>query len=426
MMGTQLGVKGSGPASLPVTDDYRPTVRIVVAVRWLLLLVTFFVLHYRIDRDLNWVIFNLMGVALTAVNVYLTWRIATRRPVRWHHALFPSLLDLMAVTAGLYVFEGLQNSFFLFYYPALLGISLLFPGRVSFAALAAVMASYVVIAFTISPTLDYDLKQEKILVERLATMVGMVVAGTLINGWERSRRREAVESERQQAEANLELQRKAQEAELAALEERSRLSREIHDGIAQSIYMLNLQLETCVELAERRREDLKQRLSSLVLLSKETLLEVRHYIFDLKPYLEGEKSISSMVENQVREFGNVAGVPATTETDGEEFPVPAAAATCLYRVTQEALSNTFKHAHASRVSVRLSFEDSVVSLVVEDDGRGFDSSESSQGHGLPNMRQRAEELGGTLSLRSAPGEGTRVAVEVPCQVGPAPYDELPA
>ena len=158
-------------------------------------------------------------------------------------------------------------------------------------------------------------------------MLGMVTAGTLINGWERSRRREAVAAERRQARENLELQRKAQQAELAALEERSRLSREIHDGIAQSIYMLNLQLETCVELAERRREDLTQRLSSLVVLSKETLLEVRHYIFDLKPYLEGKKGIAGMVENQVREFNNVAGVPATAETDGEEFPVPAAVAT---------------------------------------------------------------------------------------------------
>ena len=141
-------------------------------------------------------------------------------------------------------------------------------------------------------------------------MLGMVTAGTLINGWERSRCREAVAAERRQARENLELQRKAQQAELAALEERSRLSREIHDGIAQSIYMLNLQLETCVELAERRREDLTQRLSRLVVLSKETLLEVRHYIFDLKPYLEGKKGIAGMVEkpgSRVQQRGGRAG-----------------------------------------------------------------------------------------------------------------------
>ena len=81
-----------------------------------------------------------------------------------------------------------------------------------------------------------------------------------------------MEAERRIAEENLELQRKAQKAELAALEERSRISREVHDGIAQSIYMLSLNLETCADLAQRQRQELTQRLEGLVSLSKETLL----------------------------------------------------------------------------------------------------------------------------------------------------------
>ncbi len=418
---------GQATPSFAVFDDYRPTATIVVVVRWVLLLAWFAMLHYRLaERDSTWIILNTMAVAVSPLNGYATWLILRRRRITWRLALALSIADLVVITGGLYIRGGLGNDYYVFYYPALLGFSFIFPGRASFGALAVVIALYVAMALTISPTLSTAQGQEKVLFIRLITMLGMVTAGTLINGWERSRRREAVAAERRQARENLELQRKAQQAELVALEERSRLSREIHDGIAQSIYMLNLQLETCVELAERRREDLTQRLSSLVVLSKETLLEVRHYIFDLKPYLEGKKGIAGMVENQVREFNNVAGVPATAETDGEEFPVPAAVATCLYRVTQEALSNTFKHAAASRVSVRLSFEERGVSLVVEDDGRGFDSSGSTPGHGLPNMRQRAEELGGTLDLYSAPGEGTRVALEVPCQVGPAPDGETPA
>lgn len=67
-------------------------------------------------------------------------------------------------------------------------------------------------------------------------------------------------------------------------------------------------------------------------LSKEMLLDVLYYVSDLKPYLEGAKGISGMVENQAHKFNNVAGVPATAETDGEEFPVPAAVVTCPYRV----------------------------------------------------------------------------------------------
>ena len=207
------------------------------------------------------------------------------------------LADLTMITVGLFLRGGFQNGFYVFYYPALLGLSLMFPKRASFSALIAVIGLYILMAFTISPTLNYDLKQEKVLIVRIITMVRIVVAGTLITGWERTRRREAVAAERERAEENLELQRKAQQAELAAVEERSRIAREIHDGIAQSIYMLSLHLETSADLARQERQDLTERLDGLVVLSKETLLEVRHYIFDLKPYLAGEKGLADMVEN---------------------------------------------------------------------------------------------------------------------------------
>ena len=127
-------------------------------------------------------------------------------------------------------------------------------------------------------------------------MVGIVATGIFLAGWERARRREAVAAERRRAGENLELQRKTQQAELAALEERSRISREIHDGIAQSIYMLSLQLETCVDLADKNSQGLSERLKQLVGLSKESLLEVRHYIFDLKPYLAGEKGLGKCIQ----------------------------------------------------------------------------------------------------------------------------------
>ncbi len=270
--------------------------------------------------------------------------------------------------------------------------------------------------------MSVDLEQEKWLATRVLTMAGMVVAGTLILGWERSRRREAVAAERQRAQENLDLERKAQQAELAAVEERSRIAREIHDGIAQSIYMLSLQLETCADLAQghgepgepKRGQDLRDRLESSVGLSKETLLEVRHYIFDLKPYLAGEKGMVSMVENQVREFKMVSGVPTNLSTRGEEQQVSVPVASCLYRVTQEALANAFKHARASDVKVLLEFVPDGVELRVEDDGRGFDATSQAAGHGLRNMRGRAEELGGTITLHSAPGEGTVVMMRLPC------------
>ena len=144
------------------------------------------------------------------------------------------------------------------------------------------------------------------------------------------------------------------------------------------------------------------------------MLEVRHYIFDLKPYLAGEKGVASMVESQIREFNTIAGVPTDLEIKGDEHKVPTPVATCLYRVTQEALSNALKHSQASKVRVLLEFEPEVVQLLVQDDGQGFDSNGNHSGHGLNNMRQRAEELGGTYDLTSTPGNGTQVTVRLSC------------
>lgn len=180
--------------------------------------------------------------------------------------------DLSVITAALFLRHGLANPFYVYYYPALLGFSMMFPGKPSFGAVALVIGLYIIIAFTVSPEFSYADEDEKLMLGRISAMLGMVVAGSLIYRWERTRRREAVEAERRIAEENLELQRKAQKAELAALEERSRISREIHDGIAQSIYMLSLNLETCADLAQRQRQELTQRLEGLVSLSKETLL----------------------------------------------------------------------------------------------------------------------------------------------------------
>lgn len=369
-----------------VFDDYRPTVSFAVLVRWVLLVAWFFVLHYRIEYDSTWLTLYTMAVGLAVLNAYMTWLLVTGRRISRIHAAGMSTADLVVITTSLFRAGGLQNPHFVFYYPALLGLALMSPGRITAIVASLVIALYITMALVVSPTLNMDLEQEKWLITRVLTMAGIVVAGTLITGWERSRRLEAVAAERRSSEENLALQRKAQEAELAAVEERGRIAREIHDGIAQSIYMLSLNLETCAELA-KHRESLQDRLSSLVDMSKETLLEVRHYIFDLKPYLAGEKGVASMVENQVREFNTVAGVPTKLDTVGEERRVSVPVATCLYRVTQEALANAFKHARASAVAVRLEFEPEGVRLVVQDDGQGFDVTSTVSGHGLNNMRE---------------------------------------
>jgi signal transduction histidine kinase len=201
-----------------------------------------------------------------------------------------------------------------------------------------------------------------------------------------------------------------------AQEERSRIAREIHDGIAQSIYMLSLNLEKAADVAGDDQK-LGPRLKGLVVLAKETLLEVRHYIFDLKPLLSGDAGLTSTIQAQIREFSTVSGLPVKLEVEGEERTVPIAVGSSLYRIAQEALANVYRHAQASAIDVHLTFSNDSVSLEIRDNGSGFavDSVQpaSSGGRGLGNMYQRTSELGGQLNVTSVPGKGTTVRVVAP-------------
>ncbi|PKB57509.1 MAG: hypothetical protein BZY73_02785 [SAR202 cluster bacterium Casp-Chloro-G3] len=399
--------------SFALFDDYRPTVAIAVVIRWVLLLTWFALNNYRVENDLSHLVLNLMGAGLALLNGYMTWRVIRRQSITWRHALALSLMDLSMITGGLFMAGGLQNDFYVFLYPALLGFSLMFPRRASFTVAAIIGVLYIVMALTVSPTLDLAQEDEKKLAVRITNMLGIVAAGALINGWERRRRREAVAAEREQAAENLELQKRAQQAELAALEERSRIAREIHDGIAQSIYMLNISLEACVELAARGQDNLKERLQSLVQISKQALLDTRHYIFDLKPLLEGERSVTQMVEHQIQEFQTVTSIPTTFTTAGLEAQLPVITSAGLYRIVQEGLANVFKHAQATEVNVELALINDAVSLSISDNGKGFDASTQHSGYGLNNMTERAEELGGHFSIASSPGNGTELTVTIP-------------
>ena len=399
-----------------VFDDYRYSQRIAVVVRWFVLTTWLFVLNYRPDTGLELVILDAMGITLAVLNGYVHWRIWKGRPITRRYVLALSAMDLAVITTGIGVTTRFGNTFFPFYYPALLGLSLVFSSRrLSFGVVTLVAIAYATLSIALEPGVSYAEGGEKILIVRIASMYGVVAAASLMTRIEMNRRRQAVEAERAQSQRNLELQQKAQEAELAAQEERHRIAREIHDGISQSIYALSLNLETCADMAEREQGPLREQLQRLVPMAKKTLLETRHYIYDLKPLLSGESDLVAVAENQVKEFQMVAGTTVQLSVDGEPRRVPVAVATGFYRLLQEALGNVLKHARASAVSVALAFEPGSVRLSVRDDGVGFQADGMRPGYGVENMRHRAEELRGSFEISSAPGEGTSIGVTLPAQ-----------
>jgi two-component system NarL family sensor kinase len=203
---------------------------------------------------------------------------------------------------------------------------------------------------------------------------------------------------------------------LGAVEERNRLAREIHDTLAQGLTATGLQLESAEALlddganARRAREPLRRALS----LTRSNLDEARRSVLDLRAApLEG-RSLPEALKTLVDRWEAETGVATRFKAVNGSHPLPPRVEVALYRVCQEALTNVARHAHASRVTVRLVATPDQVRLVVRDDGRGFDASRVRDSrHGIIGMRERAGTIGGSIEVESGPDEGTRVEISVP-------------
>ena len=200
----------------------------------------------------------------------------------------------------------------------------------------------------------------------------------------------------------------------AALEERQRLARELHDSVTQSLYGASLYAEAAGRaLADGEVEPAVTNLQELRDTIREAQAEMRLLLFELRPPLLEEHGLAGALRSRLNAVEARAGL--VTQFEGEASPrLSAEVEQELFRIAQEALNNVLKHAHATRVSLRLDVPDERVALEIADNGLGFEPSlGGGGGFGLASMRQRAERLGGTLRIESAPGAGTRVCVEVP-------------
>jgi signal transduction histidine kinase len=174
--------------------------------------------------------------------------------------------------------------------------------------------------------------------------------------------------------------------------------------------MLSLNLESALKLANGR---LRDRLAKLSLLTRECLLEVRQYIFDLRPLLTGEAELADALRGQIKEFQTITGLPVRLDLVGETRSLSLGVAITAYRVAQEALANAFRHAHASQIMVTLRYTDSGLEMLIDDDGCGIPAGIEGDGHGLRNMRERVTSHGGSIHLEGRPQEGTRVRIALP-------------
>jgi PAS domain S-box-containing protein len=200
----------------------------------------------------------------------------------------------------------------------------------------------------------------------------------------------------------------------AVMDERRRLARDLHDSVTQSLYSLTLLAETGRRSAKAGDlEGVVDYLGRLGRVAQQALKEMRLLIYELRPLALERDGLAGAVQQRLDAVEGRAGVETRllVEKDGQlAAPVEEA----LYRIAVEALNNTLKHAEARLVEVRIRVGDDHAELEVVDDGRGFDPQivGDTGGMGLITMRERAERVGGTLTILSAPGEGTRVTVVV--------------
>ncbi len=202
--------------------------------------------------------------------------------------------------------------------------------------------------------------------------------------------------------------------ELALAEERARLARELHDAMSQSLFSLSLSAQAAASLVERQPERAIEEMSRVKELARVTMAELRSVVAGLRPADLEVDGLVAALRSQLSLLERAHGLDIVVTVDGEPDLEPEQEHH-VFRVVQEAVTNVLRHASASKVGVSITAKPGVLIAEVSDDGVGFDPEASairSRRLGLTSMRERAERLGGRLTVESAPGKGTTVRLEV--------------
>ncbi len=201
--------------------------------------------------------------------------------------------------------------------------------------------------------------------------------------------------------------------ELARMEERNRLARDLHDTVKQQTYAARMQLTAAKNLLGSDVPAAAGHLDTALQLNRETQQELKLIIDELRPAALQGKGLPQALKEYAIRWQEHTGIKAETVLSGERS-IPLEVEQALYRVLQEALSNIARHAEADSVKFSLDMSSEKVTLVVADNGRGFDiDSVSSSSYGLTGMRTRLGEVGGTLKVDSTLSAGTMITAEVP-------------
>lgn len=379
-------------------DEMRHAATIAVWARWTFALGCIVLLAYRPNHETYpYALLASLLIVFVGFNAGLHGAILLRKTITWRWMFAASATDAILISGVIVVGGGFQHFFFVAYYPALALIAVASTSIAVWVIWTTLVAMlYSIISIYAGEGLDLNLRDEKTLFARILAMYIVVITVNLISRIERMRRRAAVRSER------------------ILFEERMDVSRTIHDTTAQSAYMVSLGIESALDLADKSNPRLMSTLEATLALAKSAMWELRRPL-NMGGIFEG-KMISDVLSTHIRTFTAITSVPAKLQQAGDEPRLDVETRSVLFLIAHNALTNAFRHAEASNVTVGLVFLRGRIELTVVDDGKGLPEDFEERGHGISNMRLDAERIGGSLSVESRDaGGGTSVICHVPKQ-----------
>ncbi len=198
----------------------------------------------------------------------------------------------------------------------------------------------------------------------------------------------------------------------ATLEERNRIAREIHDSLGHSLTALNLQLETANKLLNTNPEKAKDFLIRAKELGSQALKDVRESVSKMRSNPLQEQSLETSINVLIENFNHSTGINPNRQIN-IFYSIPRDISTAIYRIIQESLTNISKYAKATEVNLEITTAATNLYLIVEDNGKGFDVTQNTTGFGLQSMRDRTLALDGNFHIKSLPGKGTKIMVDIP-------------
>lgn len=355
-------------------------------------------------HPLTWLVSSLLLLfgALMGLEPLLT----RAAPLRAH--LYLAVQTALVFAASLLYFE--LDFFALLYIPICGQAMYLLPRRAGLAWLG-VLVGFTAVGQTIQFGMPVALS---FILLYVAGLVFVAVFVRMVLQADAARRRsEQLLAELQ--EAHRQLQAYANQAEeLAVANERTRLARDLHDSVAQTLYGLTLQAEAAGrKLAHGQSDAVQAHLSAMRDDARQTLQETRLLIFELRPPILDQQGLAAALKARLEAVEARSGLVMDLDLQ-EVSGLPDSVETGLYRIAQEALNNAARHAGATGLRVALNQTATAVTLEIVDNGNGFDPAAVAPGRvGLQGMAERVQQLNGRIDIRSTPQRGTAIHVEVP-------------